>query len=120
MKNLTSFAFLVALTLLCGQPSIARFTGPSTVQEFKTVAQIKERPIDDVRVLLRGKIVEKVAHERYVFEDETGKILVEIGDKIFHRLPDVSSTTLVEIAGKIESGFGKLEVEVKFLKILEV
>src|SRR5690606_37546623 len=84
-------------------PAFAQFTGPSDVQSDKraeyaptTVEAIKSDPKDDMKATLEGRIVRKLAHEEYLFADDTGEIRVEIDDEDFPDQP-VAETTRVRL-----------------------
>lgn len=84
-----------------------------------TVAQAKKAK-DDTRVVLQGKIIREVEHEKYEFADDTGVILIDIDDKIWRGL-SVSSDDLIEIEGYIDDDdvFEPIEVEVKRINKLK-
>ena len=96
----------------------AAYTGPGSNVGSTTVSAILKQPQDDMRVVLKGKLVRKVKHETYMFSDGTGEILADIDDKDFPAQP-VDSKTKVEIMGEVDvdrrSG---VEIDVKSLRII--
>lgn len=84
-----------------------------------TVAQAKKAK-DDTRVVLQGKIIREVEHEKYEFADDTGVILIDIDDKIWRGL-SVTTDDLIEIEGYIDDDdvFEPIEVEVKRINKLK-
>jgi uncharacterized protein (TIGR00156 family) len=88
------------------------YTGPGAA--VVTAAEAKNLR-DDSPVLLQGKIERFLGDEKYVFSDESGSIIVEIDNKIWGTL-SVNQNDTVEISGKIDRDFRKIEVEVKTIK----
>lgn len=70
---------------------------------------------DDSIVTLRGKIVEKVGYEKYLFRDDTAQIVMEIDESKMRGLK-LSETDLVEVRGEIDNDKNVTEVEVASLK----
>ncbi|MDR1242736.1 MAG: YgiW/YdeI family stress tolerance OB fold protein [Deltaproteobacteria bacterium] len=79
----------------------------STVEQALTMR-------DDAWVILRGNIVQHVGKDKYLFQDATGSIRVEIdhdewGGQI------VTPADLVEIKGEIDKDWNSVEVEVEHI-----
>jgi uncharacterized protein (TIGR00156 family) len=70
---------------------------------------------DDYPVALRGKIERFLGDEKYLFTDETGSIIVEIDNRLWHGL-SVDQNDTVEIIGEIDRGFTRTEIEVSSIK----
>ncbi len=92
-----------------GQPTaFGGFTGPSlavsTVNDARSMR-------DDARVVLRGHIVRGLGGERYLFQDSTGTITVEIDHKLWQG-QYISPEDLVEIQAEVERDMFSLELEV--------
>ena len=51
----------------------------SGAETIVTVKQVNEMR-DDVPVIIQGKIIQRMGDEKYLFEDSTGSITVEIDD----------------------------------------
>lgn len=103
--------------------SNAAFIGPDSTVQCRSIKEILENPVDDARVVLKGKILEKVKHEKYLFADSTGKILIDIDDKRLRHI-DVSPKNTIEIRGEIDvnrwfSGESQIEIDVKFVRIIK-
>ncbi|MBI4706821.1 MAG: NirD/YgiW/YdeI family stress tolerance protein [Candidatus Omnitrophica bacterium] len=99
--------------------AFAQFAGPgATDSGNKTVKQILERPMDDMWVSLKGNILNKVAHEKYMFSDGTGQIVVEIDDEYFPYNRPITPQTTVEISGEVDHEFTRLEIDVKQVTII--
>ena len=73
---------------------------------------------DDQLATLEGYIVQQVKHEKYMFRDSTGEMLVEIDDEVF-KGQRVDPKTKVRIDGELERDFmEKDKVDVYNLTIL--
>lgn len=110
MKKIVVLAILITLCF-----SLSAFAAASTVQE------VLNNPVDDQRVTLEGKFVERIRHEKYYFEDTTGKIRVEIDDD-YYLDKDVKMGTPVRIYAKVDFDRDKydrrVELEVKKIEYL--
>lgn len=93
------------------------FSGPGQKNEC-TVQQAKQMR-DDARVTLTGKIVSRIGDDKYVFQDATGQITVDIDDEDF-RGQTVTPQNTVRIFGEIDKEFGRAaEIDVKSLQVLQ-
>ncbi|MDR2259593.1 MAG: NirD/YgiW/YdeI family stress tolerance protein [Azoarcus sp.] len=93
------------------------FVGPSAVPEAKTVGEAKSLP-DDAKVSLRGNIVRGLGDEKYLFQDATGKIVVEIDDDLW-RGQTVEAKDTVEIRGEVDRDWAiSVEIEANSLQKL--
>jgi uncharacterized protein (TIGR00156 family) len=70
---------------------------------------------DDYPVVLRGKIERFLGDEKYLFTDETGSIIVEIDNRLWHGL-SVDQNDTVEITGEVDRGFTRTEIEASSIK----
>lgn len=66
-----------------------------------TVAELLKNGKQDQEALLEGFIVEQVKRKKYVFADETGRIIAEIPDKVFQG-QRVDPKTKIRIEGELE------------------
>lgn len=129
MRYLLTLAILAFLAV----PAYAAYTGPNSGpqgaykgpisgSQADTVAQALNLP-DDSRVTLTGKIVSKMAgsKDEYMFQDNTGEILIEVSDKVMARTGvEIGPDTLVRISGKMDKDFAKKpEIEVKNLEVVK-
>lgn len=74
---------------------------------------------DDTRVILQGKIIREIKHEKYLFSDGKSDIIAEIDDEIWLGLT-VTPNDLIEIEGYIDNDvFERTEIEVKQIKKLK-
>lgn len=79
-----------------------------------TVKQVNEMR-DDVPVIVKGNIVQRMGDERYLFEDATGSIAVEI-DEDSWRGQTVSPADTVKLYGEVDRGIFKTEIDVDYVE----
>ena len=95
------------------------FQGPSAVYAANTVAEaLKAR--DDTPCVLEGALLSRGARpDKYVFQDSTGTITVEIDDEIFMgRI--VTPENTVRLHGEVDTKFArKAEIEVDRLEVIQ-
>ena len=119
MKKLFVFvlAFLAALPFAAeAQKGPHPFHRGGFVEDTATDQYTKavdvENLHDEAFVTLKGKIVTRVGHEKYSFQDASGTIIVEIDDDDWRGL-SVSATDTVILEGEVDKHFMKpTEVEV--------
>lgn len=87
------------------------YVGPGP--EFVTAAQAKDMR-DDTPVALKGYITKSLGGDRYLFQDESGTITLDIDDRRWAG-QTVGAEDMVEIHGKIDKDWTDLEIEVKRL-----
>lgn len=110
-------ALILGLTLAV--PAVAGFEGPGTHTKVSSVAKALQAH-DDMPCVLEGYIVQKVSGEdnEYVFQDPSGKIIVEIDDRVFNN-QKVTPKNKVRLTGKVEDKkMRNNKVEVTLLEIL--
>ena len=121
----SALALLLAAPAFAGSAPAATsakqggFQGPGSAPAVDTVAKaLKAR--DDSRVALEGRIVSTGAErEEYVFQDGTGKIVVEIDDELFHGRT-VTPENVVRIWGEVDTKLARdSEVEVDRFDIVK-
>ena len=110
---------LVASGVMCAASTAqAQYTGPSQAVSYKNVAEILKNPVDDTRVTLRGKIINRISNDMYLFTDGTGTIKVEIDEEDFAG-QRVDANTQVEIWGKVDKDLMRApEIDVKRLTVI--
>ena len=121
-----------ALALLLAAPAYAAFEGgsaaPAQAGGFKgpgaaitvdTVAKALKAK-DESPAMLEGRILSAgPKHEEYVFEDATGKIVIEIDDDLFHGRT-VTPENVIRIWGEVDTKLaGDSEVEVDRFDIIK-
>lgn len=112
--------FLFGLLVMALGAATAQFIGPGT-SDIMTVKSVLDRPVDDMFVTLKGYIVKKISHDKYIFKDNTGEIRVDIDEKYFPYGTPITAQTLVMIQGEVDKDFmTSPEIEVKQFVIVPV
>ncbi len=126
MKKLSLIAFVGVLAISAAH---ADFVEPTPVaaptaqttggfvggkESIVTVRQVKEMR-DDVNVVVKGKILQRLGDEKYLFEDGTGSITVEI-DKKDWRGQTVTPDDTVKLYGEVDRGILKTEIDVDYVE----
>ncbi len=96
--------FLSTLTLW------AQFQGPG--RPGMTTASAAQEAVDDSWVTLSGTILRQVGEERYLFQDATGTVIVEIDHEDWGNVT-VNPEMILRISGEIDRERGTTEIEVK-------
>ncbi|AMD47845.1 hypothetical protein F783_002565 [Bordetella holmesii F627] len=103
---------------LAGGPAQAQYVGPAFNPNL-TVRQMLSTAADDAHVVLRGRLVRRINHEKYLFDDGTGQVRVDIESHLFPHGTPISDQALVEIAGEFDREIiGSSEVDVASLRVL--
>lgn len=92
--------------------SMGGFVGGS--ETIVTIKQVKEMR-DDVPVVVQGNIVQRMGDEKYLFEDKTGSITVEIDDEDW-RGQTVTPSDTVKLYGEVDAGLFKTEIDVDYVE----
>lgn len=86
------------------------YTGPSSISVRK-VRDVKNMP-DDTDVVVEGTIESYLGNERYLFNDGSDTITVEIDNDVWHGL-EIGPNDIVLIYGEVDKKFQRLEIEVE-------
>ena len=81
-----------------------------------TVRQAREMR-DDTYVVLQGNIVQRISNDKYLFEDQTGSITVEIEKKDWAGVT-VTPNDTVRLFGEVDSGLFKTEIDVDHVELV--
>lgn len=94
----------------------AGYSGPGAQDPLTTVAAALQAK-DDTQVVLEGRLTQKLEDERYVFQDATGSINVEIDDE---DLPagGISDQSRVRLTGEVDKDLTTLEIDVDRVEVL--
>ncbi len=84
------------------------FSGSGVVP--MTVENVKQMK-DDTNVVLQGNIIQKIKHEKYLFQDATGSIVVEIDNDDWNGLV-VTEKDKVEIVGEVDKDFWRKDAKI--------
>ena len=87
------------------------YSGPGP--DVMTVEQAKGMR-DDAKVTLRGKIIQHLGGDHYMFQDATGTIEVEISGKRWQG-QNIGPDDLVELYGEVDKEWSKVKIEAKRL-----
>jgi uncharacterized protein (TIGR00156 family) len=95
------------------------FVGPDSSNEETSVKNILNFSYDDMRVVLKGHIKKRVSHEKYVFSDGTGEIIIEIDYKRMPRA-QITPKTLLKIYGEVDKDYfpHKIKIDAKHVEII--
>lgn len=93
------------------------YSGPSTVS-VTTAKALTETGHDKQHAILRGRIVSHNGGDNYTFEDETGRIRVDIDDKDFPAGAIINEKTPVELHGELERKRHDVEFDVDSIKVM--
>lgn len=127
MKKL-QYMFLMAVScLILGSSVMAGdknkmkgkgFVFQPTSITVETIENIKDKKDDEI-VVLQGVIEKAISGDKYLFNDGTGTIVIEIDDDDFKGMT-VNANEKVQITGEFDKGnwFKKDKVEVKSIKKL--
>ncbi len=127
----------LAFSLVIAAPAFAAFEGPGTTQPSSQIGMARGfqkngaaalctsadvmKARDDTHCTVEGRIVEKIAGSKdmYIFEDSTGKILVDIDLKKFADRT-VTPQNTVRLHGEVDVNHsGQRELDVDVLEIIQ-
>lgn len=93
------------------------YTGPTNSAARLTTVKQAKTMADDTYVTLRGKIVNHIKKDKFLFQDNTDSVVVEIDDDLWYGIT-VSPTDTVEIIGEVDKDgpWGNVEIDVKNIK----
>lgn len=120
MKKISVAAILCAIAVAANADFVPATPADATggfvggMETIVTVKQVKEMR-DDVNVVVQGKILQRMGDDKYLFEDGTGSITVEI-DKKDWRGQTVTPADTVKLYGEVDRGFMKTEIEVDYVE----
>ncbi|WP_447970239.1 NirD/YgiW/YdeI family stress tolerance protein [Nitrospira sp. M1] len=112
----TRMMFLVVGCIVLSALTVsAQFRGAGSA-DVRTVSAAQEA-IDDSWVSLTGTIVRQVSAERYLFQDATGTMIVEIDHEKWGNVQANPQTTL-HISGEIDKEWTTTELEVETVEVV--
>lgn len=79
--------------------------------QVTSIEQLRASGYDDQYVSLVGRLVTYLGDDTYEFRDNTGSIVVELDDD--HSWHHIHKDQLIQIYGKLDRDWDKLEIEVK-------
>lgn len=103
--------------MLIGSHAMAQYTGPGSDGKLYTCAEVKNDASNldksDALVQLEGFIIERVSKEEYWFQDDTGRILLEISEKDLPNQTFDEKTRLIVIGEVDYDVLEEVEIEVE-------
>lgn len=94
------------------------YSGPSSVP-LTTAKDLLANGKDDQHVRLQGKLLNHKGDDEYEFADASGRITVEIDDKLFPAGVKVDHTIEVELVGEFDKEMiGESKLDVDQLKVV--
>jgi uncharacterized protein (TIGR00156 family) len=128
MKKISISVFSVLMSIGC---AFANFSGPDNMavdtqhvnpkggfvggkETIVTVKQVSEMR-DDVPVIVQGHILQRVGDEKYLFEDNTGSMTVEIDDDDW-RGQTITPADTVKLYGEVDRGIFKTEIDIDYVE----
>lgn len=93
------------------------FVGPEVGDEM-SVQEVLAIAKDGLKVTLKGHIIKRLSHDKYIFTDNTAEIVLEIHNKAMPP-EQITPETLVKIYGKLDKDYfpSKIEIEVKRIEV---
>lgn len=82
-----------------------------------TVANVIANGTDEMDVTMRGRITKMIGQDKFIFEDETGTIVVELDDD--KDWSHIQKDQLIDIHGEIDRDANSIKVDVKDATALE-
>lgn len=125
---------LLIATMLVGTITVAQaqFTGEKMTESTpaitfvspfvtSTVADVRQMA-DDTYVTVEGNIIEQQGkdHEKYLFKDATGEIIVEIDRKVWRDQP-ITPDVKVKILGELDQNRNpeRVKIEAVYLEVIQ-
>ncbi|SPT70715.1 YgiW/YdeI family stress tolerance OB fold protein [Anaerobiospirillum thomasii] len=82
-----------------------------------TVANVIANGTDEMDVTMRGRITKMLGQDKFIFEDETGTIVVELDDD--KDWSHIQKDQLIDIHGEVDRDANSIKVDVKDATALE-
>lgn len=119
-RYIPSLLTVALLFILSPDAASAQFIGPGAEKTITTAQSVLNDPVEEKQVSLCGRLAKKVGDEKYLFQDDSGGIRVEVDDDEFLRLPHhVTPDMKIEVHGEIETSYLQSpEVDVEVIRIL--
>lgn len=109
-----SFAALTALTSLAQ----AQYIGPGTSKPPASLSELLKSPVDGQNVQLRGRLLQQLNSDKYLFSDGKSQIRVEIKASAFPKQA-IDDKTEIEIVGEVEKDFMETpEIDVDRIQVV--
>lgn len=93
----------LALSTVSGL-ALAQYIGPGTVRAPSSLTELLQNPVDGQGAQLRGRLLQQLNHNKYLFSDGKSQIRVQINSEIFPKQA-IDDRTEIEITGQVEKDF---------------
>ena len=93
----------IALSTVSGL-ALAQYVGPGTVRAPSSLTELLKNLVDGQSVQLRGQLLQKLNHNKYLFSDGKSQIRVQINSENFPKQA-IDDRTEIEIVGQVEKDF---------------
>ncbi len=106
LKSLVRNAVLAAVLIVVTGLAAAQYIGPGTALA-RTPTSLNElllNPLDGQGVQLRGRLLQQLNHNKYLFSDGKSQIRVQVNAEIFPKQA-IDDSTEIEILGRVEKDF---------------
>ncbi|MES2883692.1 MAG: NirD/YgiW/YdeI family stress tolerance protein [Pseudomonadota bacterium] len=97
-------ALLILAPLTVAGLAQAQYIGPGTTRAPGSLTELLQNPTDGQSVQLRGRLLQKLNHNKYLFSDGKSQIRVEIEADVFPKQA-IDDKTEIEITGEVEKDF---------------
>ena len=115
--NRSIWICLAVFFLLLSNARADYFLSQEAVNHQLAIAQLAQAK-DEMVVTLTGTIVRQVKHEHYELQDSTGKIMVEIDEKLATQ-EQLKSGTQIRIVGEVDTHRHKpMDIDVIRIELL--
>lgn len=117
-RSIARFAALFVAPLTFAGVAQAQYTGPGTSRPPTSLTELLQNTTDGQSVQLRGRLLQKLNHDKYLFSDGKSQIRVEIEDGVFPKQA-IDEKTEIEIFGEVEKDFMETpEIDVDRVDVL--
>lgn len=107
-----------AALLLAATSASAQYAGPGASPAIANIKEVLSSAPDNARVELVGYVTRQVGKEKYIFNDGTGEIRVEIEAEDFPKVR-IDEKTKLRIGGEVEKEFLQSpEIDVDHITVL--
>lgn len=122
MKRMLRYLMVLTIVSLVSWNVVAQFVGEGAKGSLHTVQSVKDSAIKldrtDAVVRLKGFVVEQIGNKDYWFQDQTGRIRVEISKKILPNRPFDEKTELL-LTGEVDYDLLEgVEIEVESIEFV--
>lgn len=110
-------AFLAVLVIFPGFAA-AQYIGPGTARPPGSLTELLKSPVDGQGVQLRGRLLQQLNSDKYLFSDGKSQIRVEIKSSVFPKQA-IDDQTEIDILGEVEKDFMETpEIDVERVEVV--